>query len=379
MRKTPKPHKLPSGRWRIRWPDGAGRYKSATYDSHNDAMAAIHKSLVEVHEFKLGLRPAPPPKKTFQELADSWLTTRALHKRSKDADVSRLRAHLTPVFGKLPLQEITYARIEQFKAERAGLAAATLRHLLILLGTMLKHAHRLGWLPVLPPIDKPKVRINNVDYAYLHSAAEIKRFLNAAGEEGADTYAMYATAVYTGLRQGELAALTWDRVELTRRLITVDRSFDGPTKSGDVRRVPILDVLLPILRDLRLQVPGNLLFPNQVGAMFQPKDRIFCERFRRVLTAAGFEKPVGKRQVHYIRFHDMRHTFASHWMMQGGDLFKLQKILGHKTTELTLRYAHLSPDAFAGDLARFDSFVIEAPAVVRKLPVRRVAGGRQES
>ena len=63
----------------------------------------------------------------------------------------------------------------------------------------------------------------------------------------------------------------------------------------------------------------------------------------------------------------------------GGDLFKLQKILGHKTTELTLRYAHLSPDAFAGDLARFDSFVIEAPAVVRKLPVRRVAGGRQES
>ena len=63
-------------------------------------------------------------------------------------------------------------------------------------------------------------------------------------------------------------------------------------------------------------------------------------------------------------------------MMQGGDLFKLQKILGHKTTELTLRYAHLSPAAFAGDRGRFDGFTVQATGVVRKLPVRRVAGGR---
>lgn len=104
--------------------------------------------------------------------------------------------------------------------------------------------------------------------------------------------------------------------------------------------------------------------------MSMPKDRVFCERFRRVLDAAGFEPPKGKRQAHYIRFHDLRHTFASHWMMQGGDLFKLQKILGHKSTELTLRYAHLSPDAFAGDLGRFDGFSVQPPAEVRELHVR---------
>lgn len=54
----------------------------------------------------------------------------------------------------------------------------------------------------------------------------------------------------------------------------------------------------------------------------------------------------------YIRFHDLRHTFASQWVMKGGDLFKLQKILGHKTVQMTMRYAHLAPNAFAEDFKR---------------------------
>jgi integrase len=77
------------------------------------------------------------------------------------------------------------------------------------------------------------------------------------------------------------------------------------------------------------------------------------------------------RRVHYIRFHDLRHTFASQWMMSGGDLFKLQKILGHKSTELTLRYAHLSPAAFMGDLGRFSGLALAAEGDV--LPMPRVA------
>ena len=65
--------------------------------------------------------------------------------------------------------------------------------------------------------------------------------------------------------------------------------------------------------------------------------------FKAALKRAGIED---------FRFHDLRHTFASHWVMRGGDLFKLQKILGHSSIEITLRYAHLAPHAFADDYGR---------------------------
>lgn len=367
MSTVSKPVQLKSGHWRIRWIDCDGRRRSATCDSYNDAKAALAKAHTVANAVKSGESPAPPPRKTFADLTEHWMATRALHKRSADTDTSRLRAHLTPAFGKLDLQEITYERIEAFKAERAQMAKQTLRHLLVLLGSMLKHAHRLGWLPTLPPIDKPSVRVNSADFAYLRSGDEVKRFLRAAHDEGVDTYTLYATALYTGMRQGELAALRWDCVDLDSRTIVVSRSFDGPTKAGDVRYLPILNALHPILREWRLRCPGGLVFPNAKGEMHQPKDRIFCERFQKVLDAAGFQRPEEGRRVHYIRFHDLRHTFASQWMMSGGALFKLQKILGHKSTELTQRYSHLSPSAFHGDLDRFSGMTLGQDAEV--LPI----------
>lgn len=374
MSSVSRPVQLPSGRWRIRWLDAAGQRKSASFATHNEARAALARAHTDTEDVRIGAKPAPPPKKTFADLTHQWMTTRAIHKRSGDDDASRLRAHLTPAFGKLELQEITFPRIEAFKAERAKLSKQTLRHLLILLGSMLKLAHRLGWLLAVPPIDKPSVRVNGQDFSYLRSSEEVQRFLRAAHDDGVDAYTLFATAIYTGLRQGELAALRWECVDLDRRIITVDRSFDGPTKAGDVRYVPILDVLLPILRAWRLRCPGGLLFPNTKGEMHRTKDRIFSERFHKVLDAAGFKRPEQGRQSHYIRFHDLRHTFASHWMMAGGDLFKLQKILGHKTTELTLRYAHLSPAAFMGDLGRFDGLGLGGGAEV--LPMERARSRR---
>ncbi|MSP93513.1 MAG: site-specific integrase, partial [Myxococcales bacterium] len=379
MANPSRPIQLPSSRWRIRWLDAGGRRQSAVLDTHNEARAALARHQTDAEAVRIGERPAPPPRRTFEDLTVHWLATRAVRKRSRKYDECMLRVHLTPAFGGLALAEITYERVEAFKAARAHYASQTLRHHLNLLGAMLKHAHRLGWVLRVPPIDKPSVRLNSRDYSYLRTPEEVQRFLRAARDEGDDAFTLYATAVFTGLRQGELAALTWDRVEFDRRLITVDRSFHGPTKADDVRHVPVLAPLLPILRAWRLRCPGTLVFPTAKGDMHRPCDRIFVERFHRVLTAAGFVKPpMERRQCHYIRFHDMRHTFASHWMMAGGDLFKLQKILGHKSTELTLRYAHLSPDAFASYFARFNALAVGADADVFPLRGRRVSGHVQQ-
>lgn len=193
--------------------------------------------------------------------------------------------------------------------------------------------------------------------------------MNAAEPEGPMTYALIATAIYTGARAGELAGLRWDDVDFNRRLITIQRSFEGPTKADDVRHVPIVDALLPILREWRLRNPLKWVFPNEWGRMIGPSSRVFQESFHRILTRAGFPKVERNgRSRPYLRFHDLRHTFASQWMMKGGDLFRLQKVLGHKSTQMTQRYAHLAPDAFAEDYARFGP--ARAPGVVATLPVR---------
>jgi integrase len=88
--------------------------------------------------------------------------------------------------------------------------------------------------------------------------------------------------------------------------------------------------------------------------MFAPSARIFQEVLHRVLEAAELPKVQrnGKERP-YVRFHDLRHTFASHWVTKGGDLFKLQKILGHQSVQMTMRYAHLAPEAFKDDYGRF--------------------------
>ncbi len=342
-------------KWRIRWLDEAGRRRAAVYASQRQAEQELRRRPVEVDAIKAGLADGRVEDHTFDELCDYWLGHRAPAKRSGRDDGYIIARHLRPDFGRLQLRDISFGRIEAFKARRQHLAPNTIRNQLTLLGTMLRLAVKLRWLAAVPDIDKPKVRQLESDFSYLRTEDEIRRFLTAAREHGLDAFMLYATALWTGMRQGELAGLRWDDVRFSGPRIVVQRSYTRPTKTSRVRYVPILDVLLPELRRWRLLTPGQLVFPNLRGNMHQHGASIFDHRLHRVLDAAGFERPgPGARRVHYITFHDLRHTFASHWVMRRGDIFRLQKILGHKSIEMTMRYAHLAPDAFAQDLDRFD-------------------------
>jgi len=224
---------------------------------------------------------------------------------------------------------------------------------------MLNKAKELHWIAEVPAIKKPKVRLINDDYRWLRTEDEIRRVLLAAKDEGEAVYVFYATAIYTGMRAGELAALKWPAINFDTRLITVHRSFDGQTKAGDVRYVPILNPLLPILREWKLLHPGLLAFTNEAGTMHGPSARFFQEVLHRVLEAADL-KPIQRKgkEAPYITFHGLRHTFASLWVMNGGDIFKLKEILGHKSIQMTMRYAHLQPKRFVED---YDRLGTEAP------------------
>jgi integrase len=260
------------------------------------------------------------------------------------------------------MEEITTERVDEFVGT-LHLSTNTVHNVLTLLVSLLKLAHDMGWLLRRPVIRKPKLRLHEQDFRYLRSEEEIRRFLAAAQEEGEGVFALFATAVFTGMRAGELAALLWTDVDFERRLICCQRSYKGPTKSGSLRWIPILDVLLPILREWRLRCPFDVVFPNERGNPHTQSARIFQETFARVLDRAGFPRdPSRGGRGGYIRFHDLRHTAASHWMMNNGDIFKLEKILGHADGKTTRRYAHLAPSAFADDLGRFAPTMLPAEA-----------------
>ena len=345
-------------KWRIRWLDERAHRQSAVFDDYKRAQAELSRRQVEVEEIRRGVRNAPPPEKTLGDLFEYWVEKRAVRKRSKKDDESIIRKHLRPAFGTMKLRDFGAEDVDGYinaKIDDEELSDKTVSNHVTLLSTMLRMAagFKVPWILHAPRLRKPKVALFGTDYQWLRSDDEVRRFLAAARVEDEHVFVFYALAIFSGMRAGELAALEWPDIDLERRLMAVQRSFDGPTKSDRVRYVPILDPLLPLLRQWRLKHPGRLVFTNMAGTMFAPSARIFQEVLHRVLAAAEFPKVQrnGKERP-YVRFHDLRHTFASQWVMKGGDLFKLQKILGHQSVQMTMRYAHLAPDAFKDDYAR---------------------------
>ena len=345
------------GRWRIRWLDAERRRCSETFTTFGDAQRALVKHQSEADQVRAGLKLPDIPEHTFHELCDYWLEHRTARKKNPKDDRSIIDHHLRPFFGLLRLRDVTLDRVDAFRhikcpgepgtgpdalvlRKTGRVTLKTLHNILTLLISMLNMAVDLGWLAKKPHVKKP--RLTPPEFHYLRTADDIEKFLGAAMEEEPGVFELYAAAVYTGMRAGELCGLQWSDVDLERRLITVQRSYATTTKTGQIRHVPILDPLLPVLREWRLRCPSStVVFPNQNGTMNGPSARVLQETLRRVREKAALE--------YRFTFHSMRHTFASHWMMAGGDIYRLQKILGHKSIIMTERYSHLAPDAFSSD------------------------------
>jgi integrase len=165
---------------------------------------------------------------------------------------------------------------------------------------------------------------------------------------------MVWTALLTGLRKGELMGLRWVDVHLDALRIDVNRSYAGLPKSGKPRYLPMHPDLARVLRGWRTQqeragavVDTGLVFPVHYPAEgWTMGERRHTLGLRHWLKAAGCHVP--KRRP----WHLLRHTFASHFMMSGGNILTLQKLLGHGDLATTMIYAHLAPDFMAEEIAR---------------------------
>ena len=172
----------------------------------------------------------------------------------------------------------------------------------------------------------------------LASNAEAARLLAAIRDGSREWFAFFAFLLFTGARRGEAAGLRWEDVDLGRRIVTLRRSYDAPTKSGRARTVPIATELAAILVEHRARArwAGAPVFPHPGTGEALTQDIKVGE----ILDAA-----CARARIPRMRAHDLRHAHASLWLMAGGSLADVQRNLGHSTPVLTSEtYGHIGED-----------------------------------
>ena len=274
---------------------------------------------------------------------------------------SVLRADLLPTFGDMKHTAVHAHHIDAFLENLNGrLSNIGINRRLQLIRTIYNYHIRrrvISYNPAdavaLLKIDPKPIRFWTLEEAR-HLLEHAKK--KYKGTEKEAIYLLYLIGLNTGMRLGEMVALKWSSVDFQNHLITVCRTCCAAsrrvfetTKGKRIRHVPMNDVLCNALKEAYVQRRNSewiLLTPH--GCMLH-KDNLYHSYWLVDIKHSGVSK---------IRIHDMRHTFASHFMMNGGELYKLQAILGHANIRTTQQYTHLSK-AFLRENSNIVSFEAE--------------------
>jgi integrase len=330
-----------------RW-EAAGRYKK-------DAQSLLKRRESEV---RTGIKPDDL---IFSEFADKWLHEYAaanVKARTLEHYESAIRVHLKPVFGESRLKDICPEHVDTFKAAklREGKAPATINKLLVVLGAIMKRAVIWRYIGENPVQYVSRVKLNHREMDYL-TPEEILRLLEAASPEYRP---LFATAVLTGAREGELLALRWGDLDLERRVLYIRRTyypghgFSEPKSASGRRAVKITPELVVILREHKETTggrAGDLIFGSVNGNPIDATNMLARE-FRPALERAGLRQ---------IRFHDLRHTYAALQTASGENFKFIQQQMGHASISTTMDlYGHLLPEASKGAGERLDALVFSS-------------------
>lgn len=268
----------------------------------------------------------------FRDFAEIYIEREVIpHHKGAKYELGRIRGHLVKKFGGYKLPHITHEQVAEFHfdlGERQG-KKPTATRVTKMLSAMFNKAVDWHYLPTghTNPADGITHYNDRQRNRYV-KPDELPRLIAALEQE--DIYARSAIWLYllTGFRKSELLHATWEQIDLGNRL------FNLPdTKNGEPLWQPLTQEAITVLEGIpRLQ--GNpYIFPSP-KVPGQPLGD-FKGPWKRIRQNAGLED---------VHLHDLRHTVGS-WLIQGGNsLYLVQKILNHKDSRTTERYAHFAQD-----------------------------------
>jgi integrase len=348
------------------------------------------------------LKPEKRDRPTLVDYATGWLKNIEHERKPSTAGFygQFLRLYVLPRFGDSRLDGIEREGVRQFISDLRGrglakntirLAVTTLRAVLnVAMGDRLIEHNPAQGLGRFVKSEKATREATSL------KSGEVERLLRAAREElELSDQALILTAVRSGLREGELAALQWGDIQFGEseededRYIVVQRNYDRrwshkmlTPKSKKPRRVDMSRELRRVLlevRDRRLvkafadgrpDISDELVFPSEVGTPIEMNN--FSQRvFKPLLATAGLRR---------IRFHDLRHTFGSLLIQAGASLAYVRDQMGHSSIQVTVDiYGHLIPGANISYVDKLDAVTTpQQSAMPAQCAVRRESDGFAE-
>ena len=318
----------------------------------------------------------------LDEVAAAWLESIESRRKPKTVEGYErlLRVHVLPAFGSRRVGTITYGDVDRFvrSIEALGRKPGTVRNAFFVLKMVLDYAIRDGNLRVNPCVDVDLPSAQSPEMLFL-TGAQVRTLASAIDERwvalrtrrnGEGSPAPYGLlvemAAFTGLRAGELTALRMANLDLRRGVVQVVSSVstvrgtrvEGPPKSRAGRRTVVVNRAL--CDRLRAHL-GDRLLDREALAFTEPDGTplrfgsFYSQRFKPSVRA------VLPGHLHGLRFHDLRHTYASLLVEQGAHPKEMAELMGHSSVQITLdRYSHVMPRLTSALADRMDRAYLDA-------------------
>lgn len=324
----------------IRLPDG--RRISKVFHRKTDADKFKAEMAIEKYQFEAtGISFNNHIK--FKEFANEWFALEVKGRKSLQTQRnydSDLRNYILPIVSEIKLRDINirHARLMENNMLEKNKHPRTINKVLTVFKTILNDAVKSNHILKNPikgfaELKEPPKTI------MFWTKDEVDQFL--VFTSNSPLHDLYVVTLNTGMRLGEILGLCWDKIDFGNNQIVVCRclgrsGLKQTTKTHEARFIPMNSKVKGILEKLhKTKINDSFVFCKSDGSHLD-YNHVTERYFIKAQTELGLSK--------IIRFHDLRHTFASHFMMNGGNIYTLQKLLGHKDIQTTMIYAHLDKD-----------------------------------
>ncbi|MEI8390017.1 MAG: tyrosine-type recombinase/integrase [bacterium] len=285
----------------------------------------------------------------FTDLAASFIELYAkvyLKKSTINNYENQLKYYILPYFNEIKVRDITPEIISKFISQhkQSELKNRSINHAILTIKRVLNYGVDNGIIFYNPASKIKKLSEEITEQRFLNEE-QIKTILATAKENFPNFYPLIYTATYTGCRQGELLALTWDCIDLAnKKLLIKENLYRGtigtPKTKTSARTIDISQGLVDVLTEWRDKCPKShyrLVFPNKLGN-YQDSKNMINRYFNYCLNFAEIPK---------IRWHDLRHTYVSLLIAKEVDYKYIQQQIGHASIKITLdTYGHLMPSIY---------------------------------
>lgn len=292
---------------------------------------------------------------TFEKAAEKYLEWAATSKTKGGRDDRLMcKKHLIPRLGDKRLDQIGTLDLERMKSElaKAGYAPSTVKHMLVIVRQLYNRMRLWGIYQGANPVQGVKMpTLNNQRERFL-STDEADKLLDALARRSQQLHDMALLSLHTGMRAGEIFALRAGDVDFKNELIHIaDPKNKKPRKA--YMTAAVKDILQARIDEEKEK--QALVFPSETGE----KIEFLSKSFKRTVDEIGLNKGVDDIRQR-VTFHALRHTFASWLALQGETIQTISELLGHSSLQMTMRYAHLSPDHRKAAISRLEQGIIQS-------------------